>query len=185
MPHRGANTPVSGPGHKPEVKSFLDDDIEERKPMHSIKNGGNGEGSKLKLIVGAVGAVIVIAAIIFIAGLFMRPSSGSVGIDNNKLQAVFFTNGQVYFGKLKEQNAQYMKLSNIFYLQTQDDTASKNVQKGAAEEGPNVQLIKLGNEIHGPADEMIISRDQILFFENLKDDGKVAQTINKYQGEKK
>lgn len=44
-----------------------------------------------------------------------------------------------------------------------------------------MQLIKLGDEIHGPEDEMILSKDQVLFYENLKTDGKVAQSIEKYK----
>jgi len=41
-------------------------------------------------------------------------------------------------------------------------------------------LIKLGSEIHGPDDEMIVSKDQILFFENLKKDSQVSASIDKY-----
>jgi len=42
-------------------------------------------------------------------------------------------------------------------------------------------LIKLGNEIHGPADSMIITKDHILFIEQLKDDSKVVRAIKEYQ----
>ena len=44
-----------------------------------------------------------------------------------------------------------------------------------------MQLIKLGSEIHGPDDEMIINKDQVLFFENLKTDSTVAKSIASYQ----
>ena len=40
---------------------------------------------------------------------------------------------------------------------------------------------KLGQEIHGPEDEMIISKDHVLFYENLKSDGKVSQSIEQYK----
>lgn len=52
----------------------------------------------------------------------------------------------------------------------------KNPQKTTTDQR-NVQLIKLGQEVHGPEDEMILSKDQVLFIENLKPDGKVAKTI--------
>jgi len=42
-------------------------------------------------------------------------------------------------------------------------------------------LVKLGKELHGPADDMEISRAQILFFENLKNDGEVAKAIQKFK----
>ena len=136
-------------------------------------------------------AIVAIVVIIIVAtGLFMwssmnRGASSSAvatAIDSSKYQAVFFTNGQVYFGKLKSFDAEYLKLTEVFYLQTNGtDGSSNNPQQTAGNDSNNVQLIKLGNEIHGPQDEMIISKDQMLFFENLKDDGKVATSIGKYK----
>lgn len=103
-------------------------------------------------------------------------------IDSGKYQAVFFTNGQVYFGKLQLAGGDYMKLTEIYYLQTQagGTTDAKNPQETTNDQS-NVQLIKLGDEIHGPEDQMVISKDQVLFYENLKSDGKVAQSIDKYK----
>jgi len=107
-------------------------------------------------------------------------------IDSNKNQAVFLTNGQVYFGKLHTLNGGYMKLTDIYYLQTTaKDTSSSDLQAASGQSSTDVQLIKLGDEIHGPDDEMIISKDQVLFFENLKKDSKVSSSITKYQNQKK
>ena len=107
---------------------------------------------------------------------------GGTAIDGSKYQAVFFTNGQVYFGKLQAGRDGYMKLTDIYYLQSQSskEEGSGNPQETATDQN-NVQLIKLGDEIHGPEDEMIISKDQVLFYENLKPDGKVAQSIQKFK----
>lgn len=126
---------------------------------------------------------ILVLAVVVIGGLLWFGSrSTSTGIDTNKYQAVFFTNGQVYFGKLTALNDDYMKLTNIYYLQTQstEATDSENPQETSNDQS-NVQLIKLGDEIHGPEDEMILSKDQILFYENLKADGKVAQSIEQFK----
>ena len=91
-------------------------------------------------------------------------------------QAVFLTNGQVYFGKLSGTNSDWTTLKNIYYLQVQQQVQPKDDKT----QQPNVTLVKLGNELHGPADEMKINKDQILFWENLKSDGKVVQAIDKY-----
>jgi len=110
-------------------------------------------------------------------------TSGGPGIDSSKYQAVFFTNGQVYFGKLQASGGDYIKLTDIYYLQSQQaggNEESGNPQETATDQS-NVQLIKLGDEIHGPEDEMIISKSQVLFYENLKPDGKVAQSIKKFK----
>ncbi len=99
--------------------------------------------------------------------------------DKNKYQAVFLTNGQVYFGKLTDNGGNYVKLTGIFYLQSKDqsvqpkDTNSKNQS--------NLTLIKLGKELHAPEDMMEISRQQVLFWENIQDSGKVVQAIKDYK----
>jgi hypothetical protein len=136
--------------------------------------------SKFKPIAIIVG-VIVVLAIVVSAFLFInRSSSTEATINGNEYQAVFLTSGQVYFGKLKILNNDYMKLTDIFYLQAK--TSSSSVQDTSTDaSAAGVDLIKLGNEIHGPEDAMMISKTQVIFFENLKNSGKVATTINSYQ----
>ena len=84
---------------------------------------------------------------------------------------------------LNQVNASYFKLTDVFYIQAQEADSktsdSENPQK-ASTQSTDIRLIKLGSEVHGPDDEMIISKDQILFFENLKKDGKVSDSITKY-----
>jgi len=132
---------------------------------------------KLPLIL----AIILLAAVI--GGLAWANSnkSGGTAIDNSKYQAVFFTNGQVYFGKLSTLNDEYLKLTDIYYLQTQAADATESNPQQTSNDQSDVQLIKLGEEIHGPEDEMVLSKDQLLFYENLKVDGKVAQSIEAYK----
>lgn len=129
------------------------------------------------------GAVIILAAAGIGAWLWASAQQGGA-IDNSKYQAVFFTSGQVYFGKLEKIDGNYMKLTKVFYIQASNTsgstTGSQNPQDAAKSQSSDLQLIKLGNEIHGPEDAMIISKDQILFFENLKGNGKVADTITQY-----
>lgn len=137
---------------------------------------------KRKLLV-IIFAVVLISAGIFLSFLVLRNSSTTAHIDSGKYQAVFFTNGQVYFGKLSPLSGGYLKLEDIYYLQTKTDDASSNPQETAAENANDVELIKLGNEIHGPEDEMIVNKDQVLFFENLKQDSRVSQSIKTYQSQ--
>jgi uncharacterized protein HemX len=136
-----------------------------------------------RFLLPIVGLIIVL--LLGLGGwmLWSNSQNANTAIDTTKYQAVFFTNGQVYFGKLQPFTNEYMKLTDIYYLQTQaaTDADSKNPQKTTTDQG-DVQLIKLGNEIHGPEDKMVISKDQILFYENLKPDSKVSQSIQKQKG---
>jgi len=125
--------------------------------------------------------LLIITSIITSAYLVTRmTTAGAYGnaVNSKEYQALFLTNGQVYFGHLAGVNNGYVKLTDIYYLQVQ-----QQVQPGQkdASQNPNVSLAKLGNELHGPEDQMYVSREQVLFWENLKDSGKVVQAIKSYQ----
>jgi hypothetical protein len=102
----------------------------------------------------------------------------------SEYQAVFLTNGQVYFGKLDFEGHWYV-LRDIYYLQVTQELqpasgngSSQNIttpQNNSQQQ--KVQLVKLGSELHGPEDAMYIARDKIMFWENLKSDSRVIQTI--------
>jgi hypothetical protein len=157
------------------------------KSVSTPPSAGAIKKNRSKLITKIVGAAILFL-IAVIGGWFIYRTTVGLPIDTSKYQAVFFTNGQVYFGKLQSLNNGYFKMDDIFYLQSQTSTTttdSKNPQQTSSQQTPDVQLIKLGSEIHGPDDEMIVSKDQVLFFENLKKDGKVAASIAKYHSQNK
>lgn len=136
------------------------------------------------------GGIIIIIIIVLAIGWIMWPksqTSAAAAIDSGKYQAVFLSNSQVYFGKLQALGSDYFKLTDIYYLQSnQGDAAdSKNPQQTNTDQNADVQLIKLGSELHGPDDAMIVSKDQVLFFENLKTDGKVSKSISQYKDQNK
>lgn len=156
-------------------------------PKKGVSPSSEKKPSKHKLRLLFVAVIVALAgAGLFAWSQFGGSMPGSGAIDTSKYQAVFFTNGQVYFGKLQTFDSEYLKLTDIYYLQTQssETSESENPQKAATNNQGDVQLIKLGDEVHGPEDEMIISRDQVLFYENLKADGKVSQSIKKFQSSK-
>lgn len=95
-----------------------------------------------------------------------------------QFQAVFLTNGQVYFGHLENADSKNMILTDIYYLQS---TPQNPQQSNQNSQNNNLTLIKLGQELHGPDDRMVIKSDQVLFWEDLKDNGKVVQAIHQNQ----
>jgi hypothetical protein len=133
---------------------------------------------KLPILIAII--LLLVVAVAWFVFSSMNKNAG-MAIDTGKYQAVFFTNGQVYFGKLSPQSDESLKLTDVFYLQTNAaGETDANPQQTSSNES-DVQLIKLGDEIHGPEDKMIISKDQILFYENLKTDGKVTNSIGEYK----
>ena len=145
---------------------------------HVPKNKKNSNNKVRNITIAAAGILIAIVAFI---SWSLYQSSVTSHIDHSKYQAVFLTNGQVYFGKLYRLNGDYYKLNDIFYLQTKTAASSTNPQETSSGSANEVELIKLGSEIHGPDDEMIMTKEQILFIENLKKDGTVTKTILDYK----
>lgn len=136
----------------------------------------------LKWLIWLIVGIVVVGGIL--VGIWLAASSykqSTTGIDQDKYQAVFLTSGQVYFGKLEIISDDYLQLTDVFYLQQEEATADDISQETAA--SGEVQMIKLGDELHGPEDQMVISRTQVLFYENLKDDGTVVQSITQYNSQ--
>lgn len=120
-------------------------------------------------------AVVLIVVLVGGALLFTKYKKDSVmnSVKKDQYQAVFLTNGQVYFGKIAEASKTQLKLTNIYYLQVQQSVQPAEQKNNQSQ----ISLAKLGDELHGPEDTMYIAKDQMLFWENLKDNGKVVQAI--------
>lgn len=125
-------------------------------------------------------AIVTLVVLAFVA-VYAYSNNVARTIASDKYQAVFLNGGQVYFGKLKQVNGDYVSLSSVFYIQNQNGGDSATSSTDASD----IQLIKLGTEVHGPEDEMIIRTDEISFFENLKNDSKISKSIQQYKEEKK
>ncbi len=121
-------------------------------------------------------AILVIAVASFLA-LGSTKSEASY-VDKSKLQAVFLNGGQVYFGDINDLNTKYLSMSNIYYLRVNQQVQPNQANTNTAND---ISLVKLGCELHGPQDKMVINREQIIFWENLKDDGQVAEAVKKYK----
>lgn len=125
---------------------------------------------------------LVVAGLIILAAgyAFMKYATKSEAsyIDKSKYQAVFLNGGQVYFGKVKSLNGKFLTMDNIYYLRVNEQVQPKQGEQTQGQQ--DISLAKLGCELHGPKDEMIINREQITFWENLKDDGQVAKAIAEF-----
>lgn len=123
-----------------------------------------------------VGSALLLAAVSLFLGYSTNLGNEARKVNSKEYQAVFLNNGQVYFGKIKTLNSKYIDLSKIFYI---ENNSQNNGTTSA--QNTNYTLRKLGTtELHAPEDEMVINRDQVTFWENLKDSGQVVTKINEY-----
>mgnify|MGYP001599534607 CR=1 FL=1 len=129
--------------------------------------------------------VLAAAVILVLLGYYLWQNGLSLQLPSllggAAYQAVFLTNGQVYFGMASNLNSNYLTLRDVYYLQV-----SQVLQPVQGKKQPEPQqtltLAKLGTvELHKPKDEMKINRDHVLFVEDLEDDSQVVQAIERYK----
>jgi len=113
--------------------------------------------TKSKIILTILIIVVIVLAVRNIASM------------NDNYIAVFLSNNQVYFGVQTGSSGDFIHLEKVYYIQI-----TKPLEAPAAE---NLQLIRLGTELHGPENKMSINRNHIIFTEPLRSDSKVVASI--------
>ena len=82
-------------------------------------------------------------------------------------KAVFMDNGQVYFGKfINIPLVETIALRNVYYI-----------QNGGGENNQDVVVVKMRDAVHGPKNKMIINKDHILYWQELRSDSMLVQKI--------
>jgi len=150
--------------------------------VKNTKSGKEGVFSRFRkhallniTYLGLLLSITVVMVGVLLALFFFEGNREDKYVDTTKHQAIFLNNGQVYFGNITDLNKEFLTMSNIYYLRV-----NQQVQPGQQASQNDVSLVKLGCELHGPQDIMVVNRDQITFWENLKDDGQVTTAIAEY-----
>jgi len=151
-------------------------------PNESFSEVANVTASKS----GLVGKLLVISLIVvsvavtaFVGMAIFSDTKGEYGlVKTEQYQAVFLSDGQIYFGKITDIQPDSLTLEDIYYLQVEQQVQPD--REAASAQQPKVSLAKLGNELHGPEDQMFINKAQVLFWENLKAEGQVTKAISDY-----
>lgn len=81
--------------------------------------------------------------------------------------AVFLDNGQVFFGRLKAPDSEFIELTNVFYVRSETNKDTKEVRS---------VLVKRGQEWHGP-DMMYVNSKHITIIEPVAPGSKVGELI--------
>ena len=131
---------------------------------------------KVLLIIVLIGLAIVLVLVGKKYGWQSKIPTFSIG-KPDPYQAVFLINSQVYFGKLKSVRGDEVVLDDVYYLQV-----NQQIQPGPeGKNQPEINLVKMGKEIHGPVDKMVIPKSSIIFWEDIRSDGEVAKTIAEHK----
>lgn len=120
---------------------------------------------KNKLILGLVATTVIALGALTSTALLLTKDNNkqqseaissenpiNLPVDNDTYQGLFLKSGQVYFGKLSQQDNNTFKLTKVYYLK--EDSG---------------KLHRLGDEQHRPQDAMYIPRESVDFWENLQE----------------
>lgn len=148
-------------------------------------DSGNGVTKNIKTAIIVVVALLVIYGAGFALDKYTNIPLPFISEEHSQAsdwQAIFLSNGQVYFGKVVDKTKDSIVLNNIYYLQVVTKPLQRTAEgeTAAAEGQQELTLIKLGNELHGPTDRMVINREHVLLTEALRSDSRVVQAIDQY-----
>ena len=149
-------------------------------PVQSTVSLSNGGKKKKKgMVFGTFLILVPIALLIAAVVVLMSFSDRKIPttVKKNQYQAVFLSGGQAYFGKITSLSKDYLTLEDIYYLRA--DTAPQPDTKNQSSSQPQITLQRLGSELHAPESKMVIRTDQVLFWENIQDSGKVVDAIKR------
>ena len=123
--------------------------------------------------------IITIAILVGAALLVVRQYQFTQTLPSETRQAVFLTNGQVYFGHLSRLNRSYFELTDVYYIQEQ--LVQGESEAGETTDESQLSVVRLGNELHEPQNTIVINADHILMWENLELNSRVQDAINRDQ----
>ena len=126
-----------------------------------------------------ISAVIVLIVLVLLSAIAVSAWKRSTGIPQvspDSYQAVILNNNQQYFGHLMGIGSKQPYLTDVYYVQAN--------QRDGKQSSPEFTLIKFGNEIHGPEDVMYLNWEAVLYWETLKQDSQVVQSILKEKAQR-
>ena len=137
--------------------------MEQDKPTSKRRHSRN-LNKRPGALLGMLGLIIIGGAL---AALFFIPKGERVNSDG--YQVVYMTSGQAYFGKLKNTSGDYLVLNTPYTAQ--------DVKSEGEDAQTSTTLLKVSQQQYGPEEAMSLKADQVLFWQNLRDDSKVSQAI--------
>ncbi len=197
---------VKSGSNSADIKKMYAEDVEQE-ILNEVAKATSEPAKKVCKNKGKVGKIfttllIIVVLVLVVLFVISKVTNWDVlGLSNNPAsnsekdvakasdwQAVFLTNGQVYFGKLKNVKTDYPTLEDVYYLQVQD-VPIQPAEPATDEAGvqPAVQtqqqmiMVKFGTELHRPMDKMFLNKDHIMFFEDLREDSNVVTAIENYK----
>lgn len=98
-------------------------------------------------------------------------------VPSNAWKAVFLDDGSVFFGKASSRwLSGDVVMTRVYYVHSAEEIVRQAALTEAAAK-PEINIIKLGSEIHGPTDKVRIKDGKILYIEELRANSTLVKAI--------
>lgn len=150
-------------------------------PLH---RGGKGKFSRLLNLAstGLLLSIAILSVAVLLGVVFSKDARKEEDrVDSSKYQIVVIQSQPqqlIYYGKITNISKDYLALGDIFYV---TPTQLQTEKEGQAAANSNLTLVRQGCELYGPGGEMVIRRDSVVFWQNIKADGKVGKAIAEHK----
>jgi len=122
-------------------------------------------------------SIVFIIILLSYKFLFLSSSHRSLYQHNQSIfYSVFLSNDQVYFGHITEETSSTIILKDVYYLKTTNPTSPGNTLNEATVSA-KMSLVKLGKEMHGPKDQIVINREHVIYYEEMGVDSTIMKAI--------
>ncbi len=122
--------------------------------------------------------MVIVIIVIAIFGLgYWSMTQGWFMKTNQGVKAVFLENGQVYFGKIVRETGQEVQLSDVYYIQVQDQVQPATTEGAQPTTISVPTLTKRGDELHQPDGNLRLNRQHIVAIENVGADSQVVKQM--------
>jgi hypothetical protein len=148
-------------------------------PPRSRQEADFGGTPPYRLIVSAMGVVIVglVIALLVVGGVGPFAKSTPAATISTKWSAVVLSDGEIFFGHIKDLTSDHIELVNVFYVE-KPATSSTTGGSTSTSQAPTKIVGFVANQLQCPEDDITINRSLVLYYENLQASSYVTQQLN-------
>ena len=127
--------------------------------------------------------ILVIIVLLLLGMMWWSMEKSSKPASVLAYQVVYLNNNQYYYAKVAKEDANYIYLDDVYYLQTEQRTIPAEKDGDEAQIVSVPVLVHRGQEVHQPTGFLKISRDQVVAIEEIGTGSEIYKEIMKSKGQ--
>lgn len=129
-----------------------------------------------RAVLGILGTIVGVVLLCVLAVYVTRVASTDGadvvdGVRSDRIQAVFLTNDEVYFGRVRERSGNWVEVRDAFSLRV--TTPAKGAQPSAT---PSTQIVPVSQALGGDGN-LLVNGSEIRLIQNLETSSPIAKRV--------